>query len=156
MDLNEIRKNIDEVDKELFRLFEKRMGLAKCVARSKIETGDCIYKPDREEIVVKKFSENADRDMKVYYEAFIKRVMLISREYQYLVINGGKKAEVNEETVTFKFSCDRWPDNIVTAINDAGAHITGFEKRENQYTIEIEKSLDDEKLAALMLMIQSE
>ena len=80
MELSEIRKNIDKVDTKLFELFEERMKLAECVARTKKSTGDCIYKPDRELQVISKFSEPADEDMKGYYEALIKRVMLIEVE----------------------------------------------------------------------------
>ena len=71
MKLEDIRKNIDETDRELFKLFEKRMALAKEVSLSKIETGDKIYKPEREDVVIDKFSSAAPDDMKQYYKSFI-------------------------------------------------------------------------------------
>ena len=38
-DLQEIRKQIDEVDEQIVRLFERRMKLTKEVAEYKIATG---------------------------------------------------------------------------------------------------------------------
>ena len=157
MDLKEIRKSIDEVDKELYRLFEKRMELAKCVAESKIETCDCIYKPDREEEVIRNFSKNAADDMKIYYEAFIRRIMLISREYQYSIINADRGNHIPEDRLTIQFTYGgKWPDHIITAINDAGADIINFTKDNDYYTIEIDKKISDEKLGAILLMVQNE
>ena len=57
MKLEEIRKELDVVDKEMRSLFERRMELAKNVADVKFETGDEIYKPDREKEVISKNSE---------------------------------------------------------------------------------------------------
>ncbi|MBQ3583839.1 MAG: chorismate mutase, partial [Lachnospiraceae bacterium] len=39
LDLNEIRKQIDEVDASIVDLFEKRMDLCKNVAQYKIDNG---------------------------------------------------------------------------------------------------------------------
>ena len=54
MDLSDVRKNIDRVDAEIRKLFVERMTLADQVACIKAETEDKIYKPDREEIIIKK------------------------------------------------------------------------------------------------------
>ncbi|MGN0394668.1 MAG: chorismate mutase, partial [Coprococcus sp.] len=45
MTLDEVRLNIDKVDKEIKTLFKERMMLADNVARIKAETEDDIYKP---------------------------------------------------------------------------------------------------------------
>ena len=49
MTLEEVRKQIDVVDKQIKSLFKERMMLADQVARVKAESEDAIYKPDREE-----------------------------------------------------------------------------------------------------------
>ncbi len=83
MDLNEVRAGIDRVDKEIKALFVERMKLADNVARIKAETDDDIYKPEREEAIIKKNSAGIDPNLEKEYTAFIKRIMEVSRKYQY-------------------------------------------------------------------------
>lgn len=83
MDLNEVRAGIDRVDNEIKALFVERMKLADEVARIKAETEDEIYKPEREEAVIKKNVAGIDPSLEKEYTAFIKRIMEVSRKYQY-------------------------------------------------------------------------
>lgn len=83
MTLDEVRLNIDKVDKEIKALFKERMQLADNVARVKAETEDAIYKPDREETIISNLTEDVDENIKMEYTALIKRIMEISRKYQY-------------------------------------------------------------------------
>ena len=83
MTLADIRKNIDSVDKEIKKLFKERMVLADNVAQVKAETDDDIYKPDREESIISNLTEDVDDNIKMEYTALIKRIMEISRKYQY-------------------------------------------------------------------------
>ena len=50
MDLSEIRLQLDECDKELVKLYEKRMNLAEEVAKTKLESGKAVLDKDREKI----------------------------------------------------------------------------------------------------------
>lgn len=83
MDLSEVRKNIDRVDGEIRRLFVERMQLADQVACIKAQTEDKIYKPEREEIIIRKQTEGIEPKLVREYTALIKRIMEISRKYQY-------------------------------------------------------------------------
>lgn len=83
MDLSDVRKNIDRVDKEIRQLFMERMILADQVACIKAETEDTIYKPDREEAIIKKQTEGVEPKFLREYTALIKRIMEVSRKYQY-------------------------------------------------------------------------
>ncbi len=83
MDLSEVRAGIDRVDKEIKALFVERMKLADEVAIIKAETDDDIYKPDREEAIIKKNTAGIDPSLEKEYTAFIKRIMEVSRKYQY-------------------------------------------------------------------------
>ena len=83
MTLEEVRKNIDRVDAKIRDLFTERMGLADEVARIKAQTDDVIYKPEREAVILKKQSECMDPHLVKEYQALIKRIMEISRKYQY-------------------------------------------------------------------------
>lgn len=47
-DLQECRKEIDEIDSEIIRLFEKRMKVCEDVAEYKIRTGKKVLDPERE------------------------------------------------------------------------------------------------------------
>ena len=83
MNLDEIRHEIDAVDSEIKSLFIKRMMLADNVARVKAETGDVIFKPDRENQIIEKLTDGVDPTIIREYTALIKRIMEISRKYQY-------------------------------------------------------------------------
>ena len=48
MDLLEIRKELDILDREIVHLFEKRMGLVEDVARFKLDTGKAVLDSKRE------------------------------------------------------------------------------------------------------------
>ena len=47
-DLQECRKEIDEIDSQILRLFEKRMKVCEDVAQYKIETGKQVLDSKRE------------------------------------------------------------------------------------------------------------
>lgn len=79
MDLTNVRQTINEIDKELKELFEKRLECSKEVARVKLGTSDVIYKPDREIQIYDAY----EGDNKSEYVLFIKTIMQISRKLQY-------------------------------------------------------------------------
>ena len=81
MTLEEVRMQIDVVDKQIKSLFKERMMLADQVARVKAESEDAIYKPDREEAIITKLTGDVDDSIKKEYTALIKRIMEISRKY---------------------------------------------------------------------------
>lgn len=83
MDLSDVRKNIDRVDGEIRKLFMERMILADQVACIKAKTEDVIYKPDREVAIIKSQTEGMDPKLVKEYTALIKRIMEVSRKYQY-------------------------------------------------------------------------
>ncbi|MBQ9156310.1 MAG: chorismate mutase [Eubacterium sp.] len=83
MELADVRKNIDQVDGEIRRLFIERMSLADQVACIKAKTEDVINKPDREQAIIAKQTEGMDPKLLREYTALIKRIMEVSRKYQY-------------------------------------------------------------------------
>ena len=97
MELSEVREQIDRVDREMRRLFLERMSLSEQVVRIKAETGDGIYKPDREKAIIEKQTANVDARLAREYTAFIKRIMEVSRKYQY-----GRMLELRKD---FPFAC---------------------------------------------------
>jgi len=83
MDLSEVRKQIDIVDAQIKDLFLQRMALADQVAQVKATTGDHIFKADREIAIIETQSADLPLSIKREYIALIKKIMNVSREYQY-------------------------------------------------------------------------
>ena len=100
MTLDEVRLNIDRVDGQIREVFVERRGLADQVAQIKAQTEDVIYKPEREAVILKKQSENMDPHLVKEYRALIKRIMEISRKYQY-----GRTLELRD-CFPFSFSAE--------------------------------------------------
>lgn len=83
MTLNELRIKIDEIDLRIKELFLRRMQIAEEVAKNKIGTGDKILKPEREAEIVEQLTGGMSGEMKLSYTSFLKKVMEVSRTYQY-------------------------------------------------------------------------
>ena len=82
-ELQEIRNAIDSVDIRIRELFLERMKLAKRVAEVKARSEDRIYKPDREAVILDRRSEGMDSSVIMEYRALLRRMMEVSRKYQY-------------------------------------------------------------------------
>ena len=81
--LSDARKKIDEIDKEMARLFEERMAVVRDIAEFKKENGLKIYDMARENEVVEKNAKLvSDPMLREYYVSFLKENMAISRRYQ--------------------------------------------------------------------------
>ncbi len=92
-DLDNARNIINEVDKEMAELFEKRMNAAKLVAEYKKTAGLPIYDKQREIDVIKKNSAYIkDDEIREYYINFLQDEMNISKKYQERLIKGMKVA----------------------------------------------------------------
>ncbi|MCH5268500.1 MAG: prephenate dehydratase [Lachnospiraceae bacterium] len=84
VDLAESRKKIDEIDKEIIRLFEERMEVANDVAIYKRSTGKKVYDPVRESekiATLRSMASNTFNETAV--EDLFRQIMSISRKYQY-------------------------------------------------------------------------
>ncbi len=83
MELKEARVEIDKIDKEIRELFIKRMAVAEEIVRYKAESGDAIYKPEREREIIESLSEGVDESIRDEYITFLKAVLDASKHYQY-------------------------------------------------------------------------
>lgn len=87
LDLQEIRKEIDSVDRELVKLFEKRMELTTEVAKYKIETGKKVLDPQREQQKLEAIAAMVSNDMnKRGINEIFTQIMAASRKYQYMLL----------------------------------------------------------------------
>ncbi len=84
MDLKKLRKQIDETDEKIVRLFEERMQLSDDVAMVKMEVGKAIFDKEREKEKLQKIRESTHSSFnaKGAVELF-SQIMAISRKYQY-------------------------------------------------------------------------
>ena len=92
-ELERIRKEIDEVDREMADLFCRRMRAVERVADYKKERGLPILDEAREDAVLRRNCDRiADDELRGYYFNFQRDVMKISRAYQQKRIAGAKIA----------------------------------------------------------------
>lgn len=98
MTLEEVRKQIDMVDKQIKSLFKERMMLADQVARVKTESEDAIYKPDREEAIITKLTGDVDDSIKKEYTALIKPILHVDDEGHLINVSKvrGRKSAITE------------------------------------------------------------
>lgn len=83
MDLERIRQQIDEIDKELVELLEKRMDLVNQVAAYKKKTGKAVLDTGREETVLANVAAQVNNpDYRSTIRATFRDIMAQSRTYQ--------------------------------------------------------------------------
>lgn len=108
MTLSDLRNKIDKIDLEIKELFLQRMKVAEEVAECKSRTGDKILKPEREDEIIERLTDGMDDEMKLAYASFIKKVMEVSRTFQYrrlLELGAVFKPEFREEEPVVKEAC---------------------------------------------------
>jgi len=88
--LDEIRKEIDELDDKFVELFKQRMSLSKQVADSKRETGTAVLNSKREQDIIDRLTENEDELASYYIESLYRHIFDISREYQQKLLERDK------------------------------------------------------------------
>lgn len=99
MDLNQIRNEIDVVDKQMVELFQQRMKLAGEVAESKRASGKAIYDRQRELEKLAKLGALADSEFNRHsIEELFLQIMSISRRYQYNLL-GDREHQIAREYV---------------------------------------------------------
>lgn len=88
MDLQELRKRIDGIDRCIVELYEERMDVCRQVAEYKIETGKNVFDKVREEEKLAKVRSLTHNDFnsKGITELF-EQIMSMSRKLQYQLLN---------------------------------------------------------------------
>ncbi len=82
MQLNELRTQIDEIDRELVALFCRRMALSAAIAAEKKAQGVPIYVPSREQAVLERVAAQADAPLCDYVCRLYETIFSLSRDYQ--------------------------------------------------------------------------
>lgn len=81
--MEELRKMIDETDREITKLFEKRMNIVSQVAKYKKENNVPLTHTTREQQVIdKNIAVLENKDLAPYLKEFYLSLMDISKKYQ--------------------------------------------------------------------------
>ena len=83
MDLNELREEINIIDDEILKLFQKRMDISREVAAYKMKNGLEVFQSAREKEIIKKVREKAPEGLENGAEVLFNTIMDISKSRQY-------------------------------------------------------------------------
>src|SRR5699024_6532404 len=83
MTLEEIRKEIDQVDSQMKALFLRRRKAAQEVAKVKAQTHDKVLKPDREQAMLDRLGADLSGQERAEYCSFLRKLVALSRKCQY-------------------------------------------------------------------------
>ncbi|WP_294581855.1 prephenate dehydratase [uncultured Thomasclavelia sp.] len=82
-DLKQCRKEIDEIDQQLIKLFEQRMSLSKEVVTYKLAHDLEIFQPQREhEVIEKNVGRLKNSKLQEYAREFVQDIMDVGKSYQ--------------------------------------------------------------------------
>ncbi|MBE6577347.1 MAG: chorismate mutase [Ruminococcaceae bacterium] len=83
MELTELRKQIDDIDRELVELFMQRMNVSSKVAEYKRQTGMNVLDASRERALLQKVSELSGEEFEEYTRTLYATILDLSRSYQH-------------------------------------------------------------------------
>ena len=87
--LQDARQEINEVDKEMAKLFVRRMNAVAKVAKYKQEHGLPVFDGAREAQVITRNSQFVeDEELRAFYINFLQNTMEVSKKYQRKAYNG--------------------------------------------------------------------
>lgn len=172
MTLDQLRTRIDEIDLQIKDLFLERMKTAEAIAESKSRTGDKILKPEREEEVIRNLTRDMSEEMKLPYTSFLKKVMEVSRTFQYrklLALGADFKVDfqaTDRNRIRMMFACPHRSGSLAAVLGifeDYGVNLTGIHSRpdgknpwEYLFYVDFTGNLKDERIRALLYQLYEE
>ncbi len=82
MDLETLRKGIDDIDDELIALLNKRMAYVKSIGELKKEKNEIIYRPEREKAILERLYKEEGLLTKKSIEAIFMEIFAVSRNLE--------------------------------------------------------------------------
>ena len=177
-ELSEVRAEIDAIDSKIRNLLMERMDCSYDVARAKIGSGDLtIYRPDREEEILRRLGNGISEDRKAAYLAVVRKIMETSRMYQYGVIYdnceeiaeklfAGIRIPNNASRVSFRLTRPNRPNSmsaILSMIGDYGYNMERMEQVEEEtesgavtFELTVLGDLNDVHMKKLMYQLSME
>ena len=119
-DLENARKTINEIDREMAALFVKRMEAVRVIAAYKKENGLQVTDPAREEQILKQNARLVENEqLKSYYINFLQNNMELSKAYQHRLLEGMRVAYSGVEGAFANIAARRvFPDAITLPYPD--------------------------------------
>ena len=97
LDLQEMRKEIDVIDDQIVKLFEKRMSIAEDVAKFKIETQKPVFDRTREQEKLETLGQKTHSAFNCCgVQELYQHIMSISRKRQYQLLQESAPPETGE------------------------------------------------------------
>lgn len=136
-ELEQNRKIIDDIDKQMAKLFEERMISAGKIAEFKKEKGLPVFDKLREDAVLaKNIAYVKDETLAEYYVQFMKDVMKTSRAYQHRILEGVKVAYSGAEGAFAHIAAKKlFPEANLSAYSDFQGAYNAVENGEYDYAI---------------------
>ncbi len=107
IDLQDSRNKIDEIDRKIVELFEKRMKIAFDVAEYKLQTGKQVYDRDRELEKLSQVKKMATSEFNEHgVEELFAQIMSISRKLQYSLLANTQKESIFKPYEMLSFDAD--------------------------------------------------
>ncbi len=121
--LSSARKTIDDADREMARLFERRMEAVRQIGEYKRAHGLPVTDPAREEAVIRQnLPLIADPQLRPDYERFLRSVMSVSRRFQHRLSEGIRIAYSGAEGAFAQIAAARiFPDGQYIPCPDFGS-----------------------------------
>ncbi len=88
MDINDLRIQINDIDKDLTALFNKRMDVSLQIAKYKIENNIPVLDKTREREILERAAARSEPDIKNYARILYSDILNLSRSYQHKIITG--------------------------------------------------------------------
>lgn len=119
-ELEKCRVEIDEIDREMAKLFERRMNVCADIAKYKKEHALPIFDPAREQKILSRHASLVENSVyREYYMEFVNNVMGLAKKYQSRLNDGIRVAYSGAEGA---FGCiaakKMFPEAILTAFSD--------------------------------------
>ena len=130
--LNKARETINQVDKEIAALFEKRMEAVREIAEYKKERGLPIFDGARENAIIKNAQTYIENDeIREFYVPYIRSTMNISKSYQRRIVSGANIAYSGVEGAFAHIAAGRiFPDGNRISYPDFKSAYEAVEKGE--------------------------
>lgn len=122
MDIKELRKEIDSIDKELTALFQKRMEVAAGVAKYKQENNMPVFNREREREVLNSVTARVPEELESYTKTLYETIFNLSRSYQKKLIKPQSSVSKMIADVTAQTPCERPSRAVVACQGVEGAY----------------------------------
>ena len=119
-DLQKARQIINQTDKEMAKLFEKRMNAVRLVGEYKKEHGLAVSDKAREEEIIEANAKFvSDNELRSYYVSFLRNNIEISKKYQHRMLDSMRVAYSGVEGAFANIVAERiFPDGKAVGFGD--------------------------------------